>query len=353
MTRNQTANDKFYTSLSQLGAYFIDPDGGNKKIRSLNSAFGVFVEECSYRGKHFLLDCTLMSFSGCQKIILDKHDYVDTPDYLHQHDYFEMMIVLDGIVNVRIETGLHQYQSGDVCLVNRAVKHLELFDQDCSIAFLCISEELAHTLVMEVAEVQNCKELVAFFNNNLEKGSGYQKKFLEFRKKVNEDTSSVKTSSELFIKQMMQELSEHYPGYTYMVHGLLVRLLSHLASSEEYQFHIYHLDSKLYDHIFEQVCAYISRTDGRITRKDIEQELHYSADYLNKIVKRQGGMTLIELVQSYRMREAASRIRNSDTSIAKIIQDLGFENKTYFYRLFEKTYRMTPMLYRKSKKKTM
>jgi len=174
MAQNPSVKDKFYSTLSQLGASFIGPDGGNKKIRSLGSEFGIFMEECYYKEKRLVINCTLMNFSGCQSTLLDENVYDGKPDYLHQHDYFEMMMVLDGMVKVQIETGLYQYQKGDAYLINRAVKHIELFDCDCSVAFLCISKEAAYTLMEDLAVYQNCKEFLSFFKPNLEEANGYK-----------------------------------------------------------------------------------------------------------------------------------------------------------------------------------
>lgn len=49
------------------------------------------------------------------------------------------------------------------------------------------------------------------------------------------------------------------------------------------------------------------------------------------------------------MEKAEGLLLDSDLTIAEIMEDLGFSNRTQFYRLFRKNYGMTPREYRKSK----
>ena len=68
---------------------------------------------------------------------------------------------------------------------------------------------------------------------------------------------------------------------------------------------------------------YLLRTNSVLNRRELEQQFHYSADYLNKIVKQRSGMTLVEYSQAYRMKQAARLICTTTESIEKISQEFG------------------------------
>lgn len=146
---------------------------------------------------------------------------------------------------------------------------------------------------------------------------------------------------------MIGELKEQYPGCANIAHGLLLRFFYSMTKEHGYEAYFSQMDYSSPDYIFVQVHEYLLRTNGVLNRRELEQEFHYSADYLNKVVKQRSGMTLVEYSQAYRMKQAARLICTTTESIEKISQELGFESKSYFYRLFKKTYHMSPAAYRK------
>ena len=58
------------------------------------------------------------------------------------------------------------------------------------------------------------------------------------------------------------------------------------------------------------------------------------------------GRTYKELLQKHRMETAARLLRRSDMNIQQIISLVGYENTSYFYRLFHERYGLSPREYR-------
>ena len=71
--------------------------------------------------------------------------------------------------------------------------------------------------------------------------------------------------------------------------------------------------------------------------------------FKNKTVEKYTGLSLYEYSTKFTMEKAEGLLLDSDLTIAEIMEDLGFSNRTQFYRLFRKNYGMTPREYRKSK----
>lgn len=71
-----------------------------------------------------------------------------------------------------------------------------------------------------------------------------------------------------------------------------------------------------------------------------------SLAYVSECVRTQTGRTYKELLQKHRMETAARLLRRSDWSIQQIIAYVGYENTSYFYRLFHERYGLSPREYR-------
>ena len=74
-----------------------------------------------------------------------------------------------------------------------------------------------------------------------------------------------------------------------------------------------------------------------------------SLAYVSECVRAQTGKTYKELLQKHRMETAARLLRRSDLNIQQIITQVGYENTSYFYRLFHERYGVSPREYRRSR----
>ena len=79
---------------------------------------------------------------------------------------------------------------------------------------------------------------------------------------------------------------------------------------------------------------------------DLANRLNISSRYLTDLLKIETGKTAIELIHVALIGEAKDRLRKKDKSISEIAYDLGFENMSYFSRLFKKETGMLPTSYK-------
>lgn len=70
---------------------------------------------------------------------------------------------------------------------------------------------------------------------------------------------------------------------------------------------------------------------------------------LGRIIRRQTSRTFTDLVEEKRMKQASWLLRNTCITIEDISHAVGYENTSYFYRLFGKTFGMRPREYRLAK----
>ena len=74
--------------------------------------------------------------------------------------------------------------------------------------------------------------------------------------------------------------------------------------------------------------------------------LHYDFFWLSREISRRTGMTYTEHLQEKRLSQAAFLLKNTNLSVEEIAIAVGYENKSYFHRIFTKRFGTTPKKYR-------
>ena len=87
-------------------------------------------------------------------------------------------------------------------------------------------------------------------------------------------------------------------------------------------------------------------TQNEASLSNVARAYGVSLAYVSECVRTQTGRTYKELLQKHRMETAARLLRRSDLNIQQIIAQVGYENTSYFYRLFHERYGLSPREYR-------
>ena len=77
--------------------------------------------------------------------------------------------------------------------------------------------------------------------------------------------------------------------------------------------------------------------------------LHYDLPYLSRLVRQTTGKNYTELLQEKRLSQAAWLLRNTGKRVDEIANAVGYENLSYFHRLFAARFGQSPKKYRDCK----
>lgn len=80
---------------------------------------------------------------------------------------------------------------------------------------------------------------------------------------------------------------------------------------------------------------------------DFAAQRHLEVSSLSRLILRRTGSTFKELLQKRRMEAAAYLLDTTDLAAADVAIGVGYENTSFFYRLFRRTYGMSPKEYRR------
>ena len=146
------------------------------------------------------------------------------------------------------------------------------------------------------------------------------------------------------IENLLYTLMEETPnkrGIHQLTMGLLfAQLLNH---TEALQFESDEQNTLL------SVLRYLEENyrDGSLT--EAASLLHYEMTSLSRLIRRKTGKNYTELLQEKRLSQAAWLLRNTGRRVDEIAQSVGYENISYFHRLFTGRFGCSPKKYRDCK----
>ena len=104
----------------------------------------------------------------------------------------------------------------------------------------------------------------------------------------------------------------------------------------------------IYSPLTEQILNYIGdRMKERLTLEKIADDVHFSTVYCDTLFKKEVGRPIIDYLINERMNEAKSLLVETDISILEIARAVGYDDASYFSRLFKKRVGESPLRYRK------
>ncbi|MCJ7835775.1 AraC family transcriptional regulator [Cuneatibacter sp. NSJ-177] len=257
---------------------------------------------------------------------------------LHTHDYIELAYIVEGEFHQKILGKKVVFQKGELCLIDKNCLHQDyLLAQNSIIVFLGITNNIFTELMNDATAIP--QKIHAFLHSALLKQKDIHQ-YLHFKP----NDGAVQDMEECLV-MLLTELSLRNTGYKYICRGLLFRILHTL--SIQYDFSL----SQEYKNamnwvIFEEISSYIQQNCDTVTIQQLVEIFHFQADYFNRLIKRKTGLTYSYYLQQVRLNRAEQLLLHTDCCIDEIMECVGYHNKGYFYKIFQKHFGMTPGKYR-------
>lgn len=257
---------------------------------------------------------------------------------IHKHNYVELMYVYGGSMTHIIDNKKVTINEGEILLLNQNIKHgIEYCDENDIIFNFIIRPEFFQFISTMLQQNNDVSRFIfdALYSYNDEEA------YLVFKvkeyKKVKQYIESIITN--LYEKHLNGELE-----LKLLVGLLLTELMNHPECIESYTVDSY--EKILISMILKYIC--LNYKDG--TLMDLCKTIHQPNYKVCKLIKKQTGKTFTQLLQEEKLKNAEQLLKNSTMSLNDIIVAIGYENISYFYRLFKNKYMMTPLEYRKKNK---
>lgn len=264
-----------------------------------------------------------LSGIGTRKYIVD---YQTCRSYtgLHWHDCIEIVYVEKGYMRVFFNDKWHELRKGDLVFVPPHQIHYMLCENDETIkTVIGVSKSIICDL-----DIQEENVLLPFENDQI-----YEHCFLkdngEVEKIVNRLNSIEKTyTGELLIQAEILRL------YVYIYNEWLKKGISFIEPIKDKDVH------KIFKTL-ENDFTYPPSAEK------MAETLGMSYSHMCRILKEKTGTSYTAILNSVRIENAKKLLVATDKSITEIGTECGFENSSYFIKMFRKTVGTTPNRYRK------
>ena len=103
---------------------------------------------------------------------------------------------------------------------------------------------------------------------------------------------------------------------------------------------------KFDNEITASVLSYIEEHYKNGSLSELAEQMGYDVYWLSREIRKRTGRTYKELLQEKRMQQAVYLLTNSAIPVTDIIESIGYDNTSYFYRRFREKYGVSPKEYR-------
>lgn len=252
----------------------------------------------------------------------------------HSHNFLEFNYVYNGKLSQIIDERSITLKKGEIIFLNKSIVHEieEAKEDDIIINFLIRPEFFKYIFSLADRENIILDFLINTIYSNSEEGE-----YLYF--KVS-DESSVQDIMEKIIVELYEPNIMSKTSIKLLVGLLIVELMKNSNNIE-----IYSVDN--YEKMLNlQVLKYIDEEYVSGNLYEIAERIKQPHYKISKLIKAYTGFTFKQLVQEKRMNKAAELLLKTDLPVVDIMRLVGYENITYFYKVFKEKYKMTPYDYR-------
>ena len=283
----------------------------------------------------FVIDCQRLLEKGRLIEIRPHTRFIHFPE--HRHNYVEMVYVCSGS-NTHIINGTEKIvlETGDLLFLNQNVTQeiLPAGEEDIAVNFIILPEFFARPVTM--IERENVLRDFLISTLSHEKSASL---YLHFKAK---DILPVQN----LLENMIWTLFEHRSGTNTLnqtTMGLLFMNLSQFADT------INRNDPNQYEQsLVFQVLKYIEThyKDGMLA--DIAEEIGQPTYYVSRLLKKHTQSNFKELLQQRKLQQASYLLSQTMLSVEAIMDAVGYDNSSFFYRKFREKYGCSPKEYRKN-----
>lgn len=283
-------------------------------------------------GSDFTIDSNKMLEEGKLIAIRTHTRFVHFP--LHRHNYVEVLYVCEGTLTNIIDGKQVIVRKGELLFLNQFTHHeiLAAGRSDIAINFMVLPEffDVAYSMAGN-------NNVLADFLVNVLRRDNQQGEYLHF--KVSEVLQIQNLLENMIYSLVTGKGDQNRINQTTM--GLIFLYLL-----ESVQYAEMRLPNQYENMITMTTLDYIEQQYKTATLTELCEKLHLPMHMLSKMIRKNTGFNFKELLQRKRLNKSVELMCETDLPISDIIAAVGYENGSYFHRVFKERYHTTPRAFR-------
>ncbi|WP_462409566.1 AraC family transcriptional regulator [Neobacillus sp. Marseille-QA0830] len=282
--------------------------------------------------KNFIIESEKF-LSKDKMIMVRKHTrFVDFP--LHKHDYIEANFVFNGELRQTVGGRPITLKKGELLLLNQHIEHEIKASGKEDIVINLIIRPAFFEFIFSFLSSENIVSdfLLNSLYNNTQNGQ-----YLYF--KVSEVESIQHFMGKMIYEIMYPSTFSESAIKLYM--GLLmIELIKNSDKVERKE------EASVHHYLIVESLKYIEEHFKHASLYELSGKLNQPHYGLSKIIKKATSFTFKELLQEKRLEKAKELLEGTHLPISEIVEQVGYDNISYFYRIFKEKYGQTPKKFR-------
>ncbi|SDO19206.1 AraC-type DNA-binding protein [Paenibacillus sp. yr247] len=260
----------------------------------------------------------------------------------HSHSFHELMYVLEGDASHEMMGVVYQLKPGDLFVLEPGMGHsFQGTDQETKVYNVMFQRECLHHELSRLSEIP---EFMKFF---------YLAPFLRMTSSFYPYTNVAGTSRmqlEAKLQTMEQEHKHRKPGFELLLRTQLIEMFV-LVSRDLMQVQEAERDQSQQnqDWINLVVAMLKQQYTQPLQLKQFSRMCGMSPSSFAQKFKRFTGRSFLSYKQELQLQEACRLLHKTEKTILEVAQEAGYDDLSYFYRIFRKKMGMPPVQYRKKR----
>ena len=251
----------------------------------------------------------------------------------HSHNYLEINYVLCGQITEILDNNKVDLNEGEMVFISKNSMHefLPAGENDILLNFIILPEFFDFIFPFIDKNTNIKKFLVNLLSNKEESNS------IIFHSSKIETVQNIIKNILITYEEKDEKMNDLLRQYFLL---LIYELLKHTDQAEET------LSSNYDSIILFKTYNYIESNYSNASLITLSSMLQEDYFYLSKKIKKLTNFTFQQLLEAERIKASKTLLVSTDANINDIAYHVGYNNLTFFYRLFKKQVGCTPLEYR-------
>ena len=261
-----------------------------------------------------------------------------TETIYHEHDFLELVYVLEGKAEHTVNDVKMTIARGDYFIIDYGTKHKY---KRISQGTFKIMNCMFSPMVIDPS-LKNCRRFKELINHYL---INFDSNLLN-----SNPTNYVYHDKNGDIYKLLTRMNKEYTakkiGYQEVMRGQFIELLINIIRNITIE------DTDVYDNnIVQYILKHVQKHYAeKISLQEIATKYNYSLNNASRIFKEKTGVSFQDYVQSVRIKESCRLLLHTSDTIPIIAQSVGYGDIKFFNQLFKRHLGISPSEYRKSQR---
>lgn len=271
-----------------------------------------------------------------QPFELEYKEMDECPKSTHQHNFFELIYILDGTGTHSINNNHFSYNAGHMFLITPEDMHSFAVETTTKFVFIRFNHIYIRSQKGDGRDTEWIRRMEFILNN-----ASHQPGCILCNTR---DKGLVKVMIESAVDELANKQLYHHEIVAQVVNTLIAIVARNIALL---------LPEKVGDNIdktVQNIAGYIQENiydPEKLRLETISSHFGLSDGYLGKYFKKHTGESLQQYIMNYKLRLVEIRLQFSDMRINEIVSELGFTDESHLNRLFKKHRGVNPTAFRK------